>query len=527
MQLTQRTLKVPLAAALIVSAVASSPARGQLAPDDARLIAAGRQFIPEVLRVDGVRGIQVAIARHSAVIFTEGFGTASPDDTPMSANTVFAAGSMSKTYTATAIMQLVEQGKLALDTPINTYLRAAAGFEVVNPLGSREITIRDLMTHRSGLTSDAAGSELTPPAPLPVYLREQYSLPRTASYSGSAFPLWSAKVGEKFQYSNLGVATLGLLVQIANPEHVSYEEYVDRHIFQPLGMHSSQFPALQDSLHLRPDIARRFARGFTKLGSVDLPSPHIYLGDYPAGTLVTTAGDHVRLLLAYLNGGAYNGQRILRPESVKLLLTEGATPGMGLIWWLRDIGQPDFNFSHGGAYMFGWRNDFRAYPSLDLAVVAATNQWDMLSPSYGRAYAHVLDFFGSWVDNERRGLRHPQGDESWAWKVSYVRGLVWVDQLMGALGPRAPLTGDAVDLAAHGARPRDTGAPGDWDETGFRAGVKDMQQVPMQIDSIRAFLHSDRIRVWPEELSLIYAALGAQRDFIPDPEMDPQSNSSR
>lgn len=505
---------------------ASSMARGQSQSDDARLVAAARRFIPEVLQVDGARGIQVAVARHGAVIWTEGFGTATVDGAPMTANTIFAAGSMSKTYTATAVMQLVEQGALALDAPINTYLRAGAGFEVVNPLGNRDITIRDLMTHRSGLTSDAAGSELTIPAPLPQYLREQYARSRTTSYSGTAFPLWSAKVGEMFQYSNLGVATLGLLVQITNPEHLSYEQYVDRHILQPLGMRSSQFPAVQDSTHLRPDIARRFARGFTKLGSVVLPSPEIYLGDYPAGTFVTTASDHIRLLLAYLNGGSYQGRRILQPESVKLMLTQGATPGIGLIWWLNRVGQPDFYFSHGGAYMFGWRNDFRGYPSLDLAAVVATNQWDMLSPSYGRAFTHVLDFLDGWVKNERRGLRHPQRDESWAWKCSYVRGLVWVDQLMGALGPHGPLPAGAVDRASRGARPLDPAAPSDWDASGFRAGVSDMQHVPMQLDSIRAFLQSDRLRVWPEELTLIYTALGAQRDFIPDPEMDPQSRAS-
>lgn len=154
-------------AALTVRATAQNPAAGN-ADADTRLIAAAKRFIPEVQQVYGVPGIEMAVARHGRVIWQEGFGYADlARRTPMTAETVFRTGSMGKTYTATAVMQLVEQAVLALDTPINSYLRAGeAPFEVTNPLGSREITIRDLMTHRSGLTSDAAGSELDPPAPL-------------------------------------------------------------------------------------------------------------------------------------------------------------------------------------------------------------------------------------------------------------------------------------------------------------------------------------------------------------------------
>lgn len=509
-------------AAVIVALASTHAAAAQTGTDDARLIAAARRFVPEVMRVYGVRGVEVAVARHGTVIWEQGFGTANlADGVPMTSTTVFSAGSMSKTYTATAVMQLVEQGALALDEPINTYLRRGAGFEVVNPLGARDITVRDLLTHRSGLTSDAAGSELAIPAPLATYLPAQYARPMLPSYSGASLPTWSAKVGEKFQYSNLGVATLGLLVQITNPEHLSFADYVQRHIFEPLGMLHSQFPPLRDSAHLRPEIARRFARGYARLGPVDLPSPQIYVGDYPAATLVTTAGDHIRLLLAYMSGGSYDGHRILQPETVKLMLTEGPTSGMGLIWFLRDVGKPDFSFFHGGAYMFGWRNEFQAYPVLDLAAVVATNQWDMLSPHYGRAYADVLDFLATWAEHERDGARHPQLDHTWAWKCSYVVGLVWVDQIEGGLGTQTPLTATDIDRAARSARPLHAGAPDLWDEAGFRAGVNDMKHISLRPDSIRAFLKSDRLRVWPEELNLIYAALGAPNDWVPWPEFAP------
>jgi CubicO group peptidase (beta-lactamase class C family) len=509
---------------LATAVISARAVSAQTNDEDARLIAATRQFTHDVMQAYGVRGVQIAIARHGTVIWEDGIGYANlADKTPMTAQTVFSAGSMTKTYTATAVMQLVEQGVLALDEPINTYLRRNGGFTVVNPLGAREITVRDLMTHRSGLTSDAGGSELDAPLPLGTYLREEYARPMLVVYTSSSLPLWSAKVGEKYQYSNLGVGTLGYLVEITNPEHLSFEAYVQRHIFEPLGMHSSQLPAIRDSAHLRPDIARRFAMGYAKLGAIDLPSPQINLSAYPAGTLVTTAGDHIRLLLAYLNDGSYAGRRILRPETVKLMLTEGQSPSTGLIWRLWNVGKPDFGFGHGGAYMYGWRNEFRAYPGLDVAVVVATNQWDMMSPSYGPAYAAILDFVVSWIEHEHSGLRHPQPEATWAWKCSYVIGLVWVDQIMGGLGVRTPLTTQSIDAAARGAQVRTTSQGGEpmWDERGFRAGVDDLRHVAMQPDSIRAFLRSDRVRVWPEELNLIYGALGGPRDWVPWPEFAP------
>jgi len=101
----------------------------------------------------------------------------------------------------------VEEGVIGLDDPINKYLgdsgRAAGResgrevFRVVNPLGDREITFRDLLTHRSGLTSDAAGSEFAVPPPLGTFLKAEYAQDHFDSYDRSVLPRWSAKVGTK------------------------------------------------------------------------------------------------------------------------------------------------------------------------------------------------------------------------------------------------------------------------------------------------------------------------------------------
>ena len=524
-------------------------AQGDQTQADGRLIASLQLFIPQVLRQYGTPGLQIALARHGQVIWDEAFGYADLDQkTPMTPNTVFRTGSMGKTYTATAVMQLVEQGVLALDVPINRYLDPTATpagrggrtgarpsgrggapparpagrtpFQIVNPLGARPITVRDLMTHRSGLTSDAAGSELGPPRELGLFLRAQFHEKNLPSYQGTALPLWSAKVGERFQYSNLGLAVLGYLVEITNRERLPFSQYLQKHIFDVLDMPSTQFQALNDSAHLKPDIAARLGSGYAKLGAVDFPTPHIYLEEYPAGTSVTTPSDHIKLLLAYLNGGSLEGRQLLKPETVRQMLTPGPTPGMGLIWFLYNFGTPEFAFGHGGAYMFGWLNEFRASPTQDFAVVITTNHWDMMSPHYGVEPRLIAEFITAWLSNDKAGVHSVERSYSWAWKCSYVMGLVFIDQMHGGLGPKQQLAPAAVDAMVREARvrvPDQRGEP-QWDEAGFRAAVEDVSAVPMRLDSLRAFLRSPRIRVPPEELPLLLEALGGQQNGIPWPE---------
>src|SRR5271165_723050 len=189
---------------------------------DARLIEALKSYIPHVMREQHTPGLNIALARRGKVIWEEGFGYSDLEKkTPMTEQTVMHSGSMGKTYTATAVMQLVEQGTIGLYDPINKYLK---DFKVVNPRGEREITFYDLLTHRSGLGRDAAGSEFTVPEPLNEYLKARYARKGFPPYKGTAWPVWTAKVGEKFQYSNIGMATLGYLVQVTNPEHLSFSE---------------------------------------------------------------------------------------------------------------------------------------------------------------------------------------------------------------------------------------------------------------------------------------------------------------
>jgi hypothetical protein len=362
---------------------------------------------------------------------------------------------------------------------------------------------------------------LRDPKPLEAHLKEAYARDRNDFYAGASSPTWSAKAGEKYQYSNLGIATLGYLIQVANSEKLSFSDYVQRHIIDPLGMTSTQFPPVQDSAHIRPAIWARLSRGYAGMGPTRIPTPAIYFEDHPAGTVVTKPSDHIRVLLALQHEGRYHGYQLLKPETVQLMLTpyqqtgseaEFPSSGVGLVWNLHDWDKPYRSFDHAGAHMWGWTNYYVDFPGLDLAVAVFMNQWALPNDAQGARYKEarlIVDMVRAWVERSEAGTFRPMPAHSWAWKVSYVQGLMMVESTNAALGIKEPISAAAIDRMVRGAAPRrDQFATPVWDPAGFRAGVADMASAELTPTGIAAFLGSDRLRVLPEELPLIYLELG-------------------
>jgi CubicO group peptidase (beta-lactamase class C family) len=482
--------------------------------DDGDLIEATRQFIPHVMRKENIPGLNIALGLNGDVIWEEGFGYADlAHQRPMTPATVMRSGSMGKTYTAIAVMQLVEQGIIGLYQPINEVL----DFRIINPLGEREITFYDLLTHRSGLYVNTSGhSTFGTPAQLSDHLPHAYAGANQENYDGRSLPVWSAKVGEQFQYSNLGMATLGYLVECANPDGLSFSEYQQHFIIDPLGMTSTQYPPVQDAAHVRPDIFDEISTGYAMFGPVRLPTPDIFIADFPAGGLVTTPGDHIRVLLAYLNGGSYNGYQLLKPETVQIMLrphvdiaSEDSAVSSGLVWRLHNEGRSDYYFGHSGAQMYGWYNDYRAYPNLGVALAIATNVWPMLDARYD-AHRLIADFIVSWMQTEA-GSTARRPARAWGWKASYVIGLRMAEGLR-VLGIVQPIPSAMIETIAAGAQIRHDGENGEplWDPDGFRAGLADMLAVEPDPRAVAAFLCSDRLRVLPGELELLRMELGGE-----------------
>jgi len=468
--------------------------------------------LPEIARQHHSPGVNAAVARDGQVIWEGAEGLADLErGIPMTPATVNRSGSMGKTYTATAVMQLVEQGIVELDGRADAHL----AFRIDNPLGGGEVTVRHLLTHSSGMMTNGACSTFSTPTPLEEHLRQHY-----AGEIGIDFfpkmdlPMWSAPTGEAAQYSNIGIATLGLIVQRANPDGLPFSEYVQRNVIDLLGMTSTQYPPVQDPDHIRPDLLGRMSTGYSRLGGgVHIPSPRLCFADFPAGTAVLTPGDHVRLLAAYLEGGTLDGRQLLKPETVQEMLTpqrEGIFPAtaVGLVWMLRGVGTELATFGHSGAHMWGWTNTSTGFLNHRIAIAVSANHWNLFEGEHNPRYGEGDDLtavLGHLLRADRpisahRGHAHP-----WAWKVSYVTGLVAANRFGPYLGIEEPLTDAHLDAMTGGARSVDAGRGGVelWDAEGFRAGVADFSLAEPTGAGIHAFLASDRIGVSPAEMYLV------------------------
>ena len=485
---------------------------------DLALIDATRAYIQTVMRSQSAPGVHIALARRGEIVWEAGFGFADASrQAKMTPETLFHSGSMGKTYTGTAIMQLVEQGVLGLYDPINKYLP----FKVTNSLGGREVTIHDLLTHRAGLSGGAGLSLFTIPRPLREALEAEYAKPHDR-IGGTLVPRWVAKAGYQYGYSNLGVATLGLIVETSNPEHLSYSAYVEKHIMQPLGMTSSQYPPYQGKDKIRPDLWPRLSTGYATMGKVWIPTATVYVGEYPAGGFIATPGDHLKLLLAMANQGSYHGYQLLKPETVKAMLTpQDAGPGFagtraGLIWMLAESDTKVFQFQHGGAHMFGWYNMGQAWPEQGTAIVVAMNEWPL--PTITGTVSMIQQFIGRWVADERSTVAATaEPSKQWAWKVSYLRGLLYIEAFNASIGIPTRLSEEEIARLAREAVV-DPESNVSWDAEAFVAGARDMNQVEPTREAIQAFAKSGRMRITLEEAerawreldpgALVYTSLG-------------------
>ncbi len=473
------------------------------------IIDATRDYVLHLMRAHGTPGLNLAMGYRGELIWEAGFGWADvAAGKPMTPETVYHSGSLGKTYTATAIMHLVDRGAIALDDPISDHLP----FEVRNPLGDRDVTVHDLLTHRSGLSGGGAKGVWDKPVPLEEALRASYDSD-TSPLLGGTTPFWIGKVGAQFNYSNPGIATLGLIVQTANPDGLSFSDYVQRYVMDPLGMESSQYPPAQHVDYVRPDIWENMSTGYARMGSAWVPSVPLYFSHYPAGGVLAKPADHIRLLTAMANGGEYDGYRVLEAETVAEMLTpqyeEEIGPGItvGLVWRLRNHGARSMSLAHAGGHMFGWRTEGYAWPELGVTLMVAHNQWSLPDPSPEGGM--IPDFVESWVLNAPPDVELTAASEEWAWKVSYVRGVMYAAMFRMYVGVEGDIPADGLEETIASTRVRPGGRE-DWDPDGFRAGLADIAEVGFGYDEVNGFWTSEASRVTVEEAEVILRELGAR-----------------
>lgn len=495
-----------------------APRRSQnLAPVEHDLIDGLTRFVPEVMADHATPGLTMAVARHGELVWRGAFGSADlAKATPMTPGVLIRGGSMSKLYTGVAILQLVERGCLGLFDPINEHL---GELQVSNPRGPRPITIYDLLTFQSGLERDTTDCSFSAAPRLERFVSEALSRKALKEYGGT-IARWAAPVGDGYRYSNLGVSLLGRIVELVNPANASFEDYVREHIVAPLGMESTVMASADTMAELPDALAARLSTGYAVFGDVRVPTPTIHAAASPAANLLTTPADHVRLLLALLNGGRYSDAQLLSADTVAQMTTpqvpitlpEFTAPGAD--WWsglavrLNALGRRDYNFGHGGAYVWGWWSDARAYPHYDVAVVIATNGWNMVQWHVPGCLTPHEQIFRYIIDTLEHGTTGGRGHhvEPLAWRLSYLIGLIVAERCRGLLGIDDPLTPAMVDAMARSSDVR-IASNERWDARGFTAGALAMAQVEPTPAAIRAFLASDRCALPPREVPALFAHL--------------------
>jgi CubicO group peptidase (beta-lactamase class C family) len=266
--------------------------------------------VPYALKSGDIAGMVISVVKDGKVLLQKGYGLADvAGKVPMDpATTLVRPGSTAKLFTWTAVMQLVQQGKLDLDRNVNDYL----DFKIDEHYG-KPVTLRHLMNHRAGFEEglkDLLGYDPAAAQTTEHYLKTH---PRPMLFAPGEVPA----------YSNYGVALAGYIVQRVSGE--PFETYVANHIFKPLGMDHSTF--------VQP-IPRGFPGVLSKgyRSASEPPDPFELVITAPAGALTTTAADMGRFMLAHLGGGV-DGGRILDAATTALMHspTETAPPGFGVM----------------------------------------------------------------------------------------------------------------------------------------------------------------------------------------------------
>lgn len=293
-------------------------------------------FVPYAMGTADIAGGVIVVVKGGEVIAQKGYGyadvaTKRPVDPE---RTMFRAGSVAKLVTHTAAMQLVEQGKLDLDGDITQYL----DLPVPDAFG-KPVTLHNLMTHTGGFEELVRGLMASDPQrfmPLETYIK--------ATQPARIFP-----PGEVPSYCNYCVALEGYIVQRASGE--DFDDYLDEHIFAPLGMSSSTFRQ-----PLPAQFKEQMSSGYSVASQSQPPAYFELVGPAPAGSLSTTGADMARFMIAHLHAFAGTESNLLRPQTAQRMQTTMFRPvppsvGMAIGFFERDRNGHRIR-EHGGDTQF-------------------------------------------------------------------------------------------------------------------------------------------------------------------------------
>ena len=285
-----------------------------------------------------ITGATLSVVKDGEILVSRGYGYADleekkPIDPELS---LFRPGSVSKLFTWTAVLQLVEQGEIDLYADINNYLN----FEIPdmvynNSNNSGPITVKHLMTHTPGFEDVGEGLFV-------LSAEEKLSL---EEYLKKHLPKRVFPPGEVMAYSNYGSALAGYIVERISGQ--AFEDYVKDHIFEPLDMNNSTFQQPPPD-----DMASQMTRPYKYVGGEYYEGGFEYISGAPAGSMSTTASDMANFMIAQLQQGRYEGQQIMQEETIKQMHSQQFVqhpdvPGMTL-GFIEEYFNGERVIGHGG-----------------------------------------------------------------------------------------------------------------------------------------------------------------------------------
>jgi CubicO group peptidase (beta-lactamase class C family) len=302
-------------------------------------------FVRAEMQQKKIPGVALAVLKNGKLIIAKGYGYSNVEHkVPVKPETIFQSGSVGKQFTATAVMMLVEEGKIGLEDKIGKYLGDV-------PEAWNSITIRHLLTHTSGMTD----------YPQDFDYRRDYTesdlLERAKKIPLSFAP------GEKWDYSNLGYVMLGLVIRKASGKF--YGDFLQERIFKPLGMNTARIISEADIV---PNRAAGYVLVKDELKNQEWVSPS--LNTTADGALYLTVYD-----MAKWDAALY-GEKILKKPSLEQMwtpvrLNDGKTSPYGFAWALGEVNKNRI-IEHGGSWQ-GFKSFIARYPDTGLTVIVFAN----------------------------------------------------------------------------------------------------------------------------------------------------------
>ena len=421
-------------------------------------IAGLKAAVEEELKLGIVGGVSIALINDQQIVYADGFGHADTQrKIPATAQTVYRAGSISKLFTAIAAMQLVEQGKIELDKPVQDF---DPDFRIVVPFEeARPITLRQLMCHRAGMIRES---------PVGGYLDDREPT-LAATVASVAQCVLVNPPNTKTRYSNVGPTIVGHTVEIVSG--TKFEGHVQQHIFDVVGMPNSGW-------RLRGPLSEHMSAGYMRVAQPDgsfrrITAPQFELGTVPAGNLYTSVEDLARFVTFLLAEGGAGERRLLQAETLREMFRPqltGDSTGFGLGFSVGNY-RDHTTAQHMGA-VYGFTTSMVVLPREKVGAVVFTNE-DIAVGSVQRLMAAALDA----VLEGKTGEKPPEKPDTVELESAELDQLTgdyesqsyWAEISVQGGKLKAVISGQPIELAA-------------TSETSFRASGRFVHDAPVTFE---------------------------------------------